>query len=87
MAGTSYQMLEVLALCDREKAQPPSITDNSDNLSGEENKYNEEYYSGVYIFWHSRKNFKSNLVLVVVLLLESSNVALFTNALHDWDQN
>ena len=50
MAGTSYQMLEVLALCDREKAQPPSITDNSDNLSGEENKYNEEYYSGVYIF-------------------------------------
>ena len=50
VAGTSYQMLEVLALCDREKAQPPSITDNSDNLSGEENKYNEEYYSGVYIF-------------------------------------
>ena len=49
VAGTSYQMLEVLAFCNRERAQPPSITDNSDNLSGEE-KYNEEYYSGVSIF-------------------------------------
>ena len=26
MAGTSYQMLEVLAFCNRERAQPPSIT-------------------------------------------------------------
>ena len=49
MAGTRFQMLEVLAFCNRERAQPPSITDNSDNLSGEE-KYNEEYYSGVSIF-------------------------------------
>ena len=24
--GTSYQMLEVLAFCNRERAQPPSIT-------------------------------------------------------------
>ena len=26
VAGTSYQMLDVLAFCDRERAQPPSIT-------------------------------------------------------------
>jgi len=26
VAGTSYQMLEVLAFCNRERAQPPSIT-------------------------------------------------------------
>ena len=26
MAGTSYQMLEVLAFCNLERAQPPSIT-------------------------------------------------------------
>ena len=53
MAGTSFQMLEVLAFCNQERGQLPSITDNSDNLSGEESKYNEEYYcdySGVYIF-------------------------------------
>ena len=26
VAGASYQMLEVLAFCNRERAQPPSIT-------------------------------------------------------------
>ena len=26
LAGTGYQMLEVLAFCNRERAQPPSIT-------------------------------------------------------------
>ena len=26
MAGTSYEMLEVLAFCNRERALPPSIT-------------------------------------------------------------
>ena len=26
MAGTSYEMLEVLAFCNWERAQPPSIT-------------------------------------------------------------
>ena len=36
MAGTSFQMLEVLAFCNQERGQLPSITDNSDNLSGEE---------------------------------------------------
>ena len=25
MAGTSYQMFEILAFCNRERAQPPSI--------------------------------------------------------------
>ena len=26
VAGTSYELLEVLAFCNRERAQPPSIT-------------------------------------------------------------
>ena len=46
MAGTRFQMLEVLAFCNWERAQPPSITDNSDNFSGGKN-YNEEL-RGVY---------------------------------------
>ena len=43
MAGTSYQMLEVLAFCNRERAKPPLIlNDNSAIFSGEK-KYNEEF--------------------------------------------
>ena len=36
MAGTSYQMLDVLAFCNRERAQSTSFNnDNSANFSGE----------------------------------------------------
>ena len=35
VAETSNQMLEVLLFCDRERASPPSIRINCDNLSGE----------------------------------------------------
>ena len=46
MAGTSYQMLEVLAFCNLERAQTSFNNDNSANFSGEK-KYNEEF-RGVY---------------------------------------
>ena len=41
--GTSYKLLEVLAFCNREGAQPPSITITVLTLK----KYNEEF-RGVY---------------------------------------
>ena len=41
--GTSYKLLEVLAFCNRERAQPPSITITVLTLK----KYNEEF-RGVY---------------------------------------
>ena len=58
MAGTSYEMSEVLAFCNWERAQPPSITI-------------QRRISGCLFFDNTRKNFTSNLVLVVVLVLES----------------
>ena len=42
---------------------------NSANFSGEKTYY--ETLRGVYFFYNTRKNFKSNLVLVFVLILES----------------
>ena len=66
-AGTSYQMLEVVAFYNRKRAQSPY--DNSANFSGEK-KYNEEF-RGIYFLTIREKNFKSNLVLVVVLVFES----------------
>ena len=46
--------------------------DNNANFSGEK-KYNEEF-RGVYFMAIRKKNFKSNLVLVVVLVLESKGL-------------
>ena len=46
MAGTSYEMLEVLAFCNWERAQPPSITIKLLTFLGEK-KYSEEF-RGVY---------------------------------------
>ena len=42
---------------------------NSANFSGEK-KYNQAF-RGVYFFYNTRENIKSNLVLVVVLILKS----------------
>ena len=44
VAGTSYKLLEVLAFCNRERAQPPSITITVLTLK---KKYIEEF-RGVY---------------------------------------
>ena len=65
VAGTSYQMLEVLAFCNRERAQPPSMTITVLTFLVKKSTIKN---SRVSIF---RKNFKSNLVLVVVLVVES----------------
>ena len=47
VAGTSYQMLEVLAFCNRERAQPPSITITVLTFLVKK-KYSEEF-RGVYL--------------------------------------
>ena len=65
VAGTSYEMLEVLAFCNWERAQPPSITITVLTFLVKKRT------SGCLFFDNTRKNFKSNLVLVVVLVLES----------------
>ena len=69
MAGTSYQMLEVLAFCNLERAQPPSITITVLTFLVKKRT------SGCLFFDNTRKNFKSNLVLVVVLVLESEGLS------------
>ena len=43
VAGTSYQMLEVLAFCNLERGSTSFNNDNSANFSGEKKKYNEEF--------------------------------------------
>ena len=63
VAETSYEMLEVLAFCNRERSQPPSITITVLTFRVKK-KYNEEF-RGVYLLTIREKNFKSNLVLVV----------------------
>ena len=68
VAGTSYQMLEVLAFCNLERAQPPSITITVLTFLV------KKRISGCLFFDSTRKNFKSNLVLVVVLVLESKGL-------------
>ena len=65
VAGTSYEMLEVLAFCNWERAQPPSITITVLTFLVKKRT------SGCLFFDNTRKNFKSNLVLVVVLVLGS----------------
>ena len=42
MAEASYEMLENLSFCDRDRAKPPSIKDNSTNSLGQK-KYNEAF--------------------------------------------
>ena len=74
MAGTSYQMFEVLSFLQSGEVLTSFINDNSANFSGDK-KYNEEFR--VSIFWqYARKILKSNLVLVVVLVLESKGLYL-----------
>ena len=73
VAGTSYEMLEVLAFCNWERAHATSFNnDNSANFFGEK-KYNEEFRD-VYFLTTRQKNFKRNLILVVVLFRESKGL-------------
>ena len=67
MAGTGYQMLEVLAFCNLERAQPPSTTITVLTLLVKKVQWRIQ---GCLSFDNTRKNFKSNLVLVGVLVLE-----------------
>ena len=65
-------MLEVLSFLQLGEVLTSFINDNSANFSGHK-KYNEEFR--VSIFWqYARKNLKSNLVLVVVLVLQSKGL-------------
>ena len=68
MAETSYQLLEVLEFCNRERAQPPPITITVLTFLVKKVQWR---IRGCLSFDNTRKNFKSNLVLVVVLVLES----------------
>ena len=68
VVGTSYQMLEVLAYDNLERAQHPSITIIVLSFLVKKSTLKN---SGCLVFDNTRKNFKSNLVLVVVLVLES----------------
>ena len=59
-------MLEVLSFCDRESAQPPSLKITVLTFLEKNGKMKLCLYFG-----NTPKNFKSNLVLVVILVLES----------------
>ena len=76
VAGTSYQMLEVLAFCNRERAQPPSITITVLTFLVQKSTIKN---SRVSFFYNTRKNFKSNLVLV----FSSSNLKVSNSLLND----
>ena len=67
VAGTSYQTSDVLAFCNRERAHPPSITITVLTFLVKN--------SGCLFFDITRKNFKSNLVLVFVLVKESKDLS------------
>ena len=56
MAGTSYQMLEVLSFLQSGEGLTSFINDNSANFSGDK-KYNEEF-QGVYFLSIREKRFK-----------------------------
>ena len=71
VAGTSYQMLEVLAFCNLERAQPPSITITVLTFLVKKVQWR---IPGCLFIDNTRKNLKSNLVLVVVLVLESKGL-------------
>ena len=61
VAGKSYQILEVLSFCDRERVKVTLLTFLEKNGKVKLCLY----------FGNTPKNFKSNLVLVVILVLES----------------
>ena len=69
VAGTSYQMLKVLAFCNLERAQPPSITITV--LTFLVKKSAMKNSGKIYFLTIREKTLKSNLVLVVVHVLES----------------
>ena len=59
---TSYQKLEVLSFCDRERAQPPSITIKVITLLVE--KVLWSFLAGRLLFENTWKNFKWNIILL-----------------------
>ena len=71
VAETSYQMLEVLSFCHQERVQPPSLKVTVLTFLVKNGKMS-------LYFENTRKNLKSNLALVVVLVLnlKVSNVRL-----------
>ena len=71
MAGTGYQMLEVLVFCNRERAQPPSTKITVLTFLVKKSTMKNPR---CLFFDKTRKNFKSNLVHVVVLVLESKGL-------------
>ena len=71
MAETSYQMLEVLSFCDQERVQPPSLKVTVLTFLVKNGKMK---LSGESIFLENAKKLKSNLVLVVVFVLESKGL-------------
>ena len=73
---TSYQMLEFYHFATwRGLNLLSSITSTMPTFLVKKKKQSGEASRGVYIFFEkTRKNFKSNLVLVVVLVLESKRL-------------
>ena len=68
MAETNYQMLKVLSFLRSGESLTSSNEDNSANFSGEKSM---KKHSGVSTCLQYAENFKSNLILVVILVLES----------------
>jgi len=73
VAETSlYQMLNVLSFCDLQRVQPPSLKVTVLTFLVKNGKM--KLSKGVYILRIREKAFKLNLVLVVVLVLESKGL-------------
>ena len=68
MAETNYQMLKVLSFLRSGESLTSSNKDNSANFSGEKSLMK---HSEVSTFLQYAENFKSNLILVVILVFES----------------
>ena len=68
MAKISYQMLEILSFSDRERASPPSTEITVLTLVV---KISTMKLLRVYILKKRRQNLKLNVILEVVLVLES----------------
>ena len=68
MAKISYQMLEILSFSDRERASPPSTEITVLTLVV---KISTMKLFRVYILKKRRQNLKLNVILEVVLVLES----------------
>ena len=73
MVRTSFQTLDVLAFCNRERAQPPSITTTVITFLVKKITM-KNIIPGCLFLDNSRKNFKLNLALVVLLVLESKGL-------------